>query len=197
MKRALLCLALLATALVSLVVVSAVHAAARFARSSPNPGQAVQTSPARVDIYTVRATTPDPLGTQALVLDKDQRQVDTGVTTVDPADHHHFWVDLQPGLAAGRYIVKFKTMGETDFDLDGGAFAFYIGVQPNAADRAADKALSLTTLDDPSTFTGYQRGFVEGGLTLVVAMPAIYYIWQRRKHGKPKDEIELLSGDGS
>jgi methionine-rich copper-binding protein CopC len=172
--------------------VSSLHAAARFDHASPGPEQVVEATPVRVEIWTVRATSPDPLGTQATVTDLNQQRVDTGETTVDPADHHHFWVGLQPDLPAGRYIVSFKTLGQSDFDYDGGNYAFYVKTPPTAAQLNADRTLSLTTLDDPETLTGYQRGFVEGGLGLVVALPAAYYIWQRRRHGK-RDETDPAS----
>ena len=156
-------------------------AAARFDRAVPGPEQVVAVSPARIDIYTVRATSPNPLGTQAMVVDRRSQRVDRGDTVVDPADHHHFSVGLQPNLVPGRYVVSFKTLGEADLDHDGGNYAFYVGRPPSAAELAADKGLSLTTLDDPASLSGYQRGAVEGGLTLVVGLPAIYYVWQRRK----------------
>src|SRR5579885_3055241 len=94
-------------------------AAARFDHATPGPEQVVNVSPARIDIYTVRTTSPDPLGTQAIVLDQNKARVDEGDTVVDPADHHHFWVELQPNLPPGRYVVSFKTLGESDLDYDG------------------------------------------------------------------------------
>lgn len=156
-------------------------AAARFDRAVPGPEQVVTVSPARIDIYTVRATSPNPLGTQAMVVDRLSQRVDRGDTVVDRADHHHFSVGLQPNLLPGRYVVSFKTLGEADLDHDGGNYAFYVGRAPSTAELAADTRLSLTTLDDPASLSGYQRGAVEGGLTLVVGLPAIYYVRQRRK----------------
>jgi len=167
-------------------------AAARFDYASPGPEQVVNVSPDRVNIWTVRFTSTDPLGTQAIVFDKNQGHADTGDTVVDPADHHHFWVALKPNLPPGRYVVAFKTEGEADLDHDGGNYAFYIQTTPTKADLAADSSLSLTTLDDPTNFTGYQRGVVEGGLTLVVILPAGYYIWLKRRHDHHADSPEDL-----
>ena len=164
-------------------------AAARFDHATPGPEQVVNTAPARVNIYTVRTTTPNLNGTQAIVLDHNQAEVDLGDTAVDPNDHHHFSVGLKPNLPPGRYIVSFKTMGEADYDLDGGNYAFYIGQRPSPADLAADKSLSLTTLDDPSDFTGYQRGVIEGGLTAVLLLPVGYMVY-RRKGRTEDDELE-------
>lgn len=174
-----------------------VSAAARFDRAVPGPEQVVAVSPARIDIYTVRATSPNPLGTQAMVADRLSQRVDRGDTVVDPADHHHFSVGLQPNLLPGRYVVSFKTLGEVDLDHDGGNYAFYVGRPPSTAELAADTRLSLTTLDDPASLSGYQRGAVEGGLTLVVGLPAIYYVWRWRKRkatirGDGKEELYEL-----
>ena len=43
---------------------------------------------------------------------------------------------LPPGLATGRYIVRWKSFSDEDGERDEGAFCFYVGVEPTAAQAA-------------------------------------------------------------
>ncbi|HZQ36501.1 MAG TPA: copper resistance protein CopC [Dehalococcoidia bacterium] len=184
-----------ALALLAALLSGSAQAAAIFDHASPSPGQVLRVSPASVDIYTRRPTSPDPKNTQVIVQNHDSQRVDLGDMAVDPADHHHFHVSLPPGLAPGRYIVTFKTMEEAGYDPDGGQFAFYVGVQPTPADRAADKLLTLTLPADGDAISGYQRGIVEGLLTAVIIVPvAGWYVLRRRRKGASGDG--LLPGAG-
>jgi methionine-rich copper-binding protein CopC len=185
-----------ALALLAVPVSGPAEAAAIFDHATPGPGQVLRVSPASVDIYTKRPTSPDPSETQVIVQNHDSQRVDLGDAAVDPADHRHFHVSLPPNLAPGRYIVTFKTMEEAGYDPDGGQFAFYVGVQPTPADRAADKLLTLTVPGDDEDIKGYQRGIVEGLLTAVIIVPvAGWYVLHRRRRRRSGDP--LLPGAGS
>ncbi len=185
-----------ALVLLAVLIAGSAEAAAVFDHASPSPGQVLRLSPAGVDIYTKRPTSPNPADTQVIVQNHDSQRVDLGDAAVDPADHHHFHVSLPSNLAPGRYVVTFKTMEEAGFDPDGGQFAFYVGVQPTAADRAADKLLTLTLPSDGEDIKGYQRGIVEGLLTAVIIVPvAGWYVLRRRRRGRSGEP--LLPGAGS
>ncbi len=168
-------------ALLASLSVAVAWAGARFDHSLPSPGAVLATSPARIDIYTHRTTSAAPGDTQIIAIDRNQRRVDLDNATVDPADHHHAFVGIQPNLPSGRYIVSFKTLGEVDLDHDGGDFAFYVGIQPSGPDRAADATLAVTTITGDESLSGYRRGIVEGGLTVAIGAPAAFYYIQRRK----------------
>lgn len=186
-----------ALALIALFAATSANAAAIFDHASPNPGQILRSSPASVDIYTKRPTSPLTVNTQVIVQNHDSQRVDLGDMAVDPADHHHFHVSLPPNLAPGRYIVTFKTMEEAGYDPDGGQFAFYVGVQPTPADRAADKLLTLTLPSDDDPITGYQRGIVEGLLTAVVIVPvAGWYVLRRRRKARMGEPSLPGAGNG-
>lgn len=181
--------------LLAILAAPGAAAAAIFDHASPSPGQVLRASPASVDIYTKRPTSPSPANTQVIVQNHDSQRVDLGDMAVDPADHHHFHVSLSPNLAPGRYIVTFKTMEEAGYDPDGGQFAFYVGVQPSAADRAADRLLTLTLPSDGEDIKGYQRGIVEGLLTAVIIVPvAGWYVLRRRRRRTGGES--LLPGAG-
>ncbi len=168
-------------------------AAARFDHASPAPGQVLASSPARVDVYVDIPTSASPGATQIIVADRLQQQVDRGDGAVDPHDHRHFSVDLRPNLPPGRYIVTFKTLSEHDLDHDAGQYAFYVGAQPTPAEHKADTILSVSTNDDQQgNLSGYKRGIVEGGLTLLVAVPVVFFYLQRRRRGA--NELDQLGG---
>jgi len=169
-----------------------VHAAARFDHATPAPGSVLTVPPDRVDIYTVRPTSPRSGDTQVVVLNGDRRRLDHDDSTVDPEDHHHIWVTLESNLPAGRYVVSFKTRGDVDYDHDGGEYAFYVGVQPTSADRAADAALSLTTLGGEDVLHGYQRGLVEGLAAVSIGGPvALYLVYRHYQKRKAHDGERL------
>src|SRR5579864_8501234 len=75
----------------------------------------------------------------------DGSQVDDGNTVIDDSNRLHFSVGLKPNLPAGRYLVSFKTLSDQDGEMDHGSYAFYVGVQPTAAQLAQDKTLTLTS----------------------------------------------------
>jgi methionine-rich copper-binding protein CopC len=171
-------------ALVIATTIGVARATAPFDHAVPGPGQVVASAPARVELFTRTPTSPAPGDTQVIVTGPEGSQADRNDSTVDPADHRHVIVDLKPGLPPGRYVVSFKTRGETDLEHDGGAYAFYAGTQPTAADLRADKALSLTApndLEGVPTLKGLSRGLVEGGLTVLIAGPAAVYYYMRRR----------------
>src|SRR5579883_1184435 len=161
--------------------IAAVFAKAPFDHADPGPEQVVATMPAQIDLYTASPTSPAPADTQAVVSGPDGRQADMNQSTVDPANHMHIIVPMKADLPPGRYIVSFKTAGEYDREADGGSYAFYVGRQPTAADLRADKVLTQTvppdfTLTVPG-FTGFTRGLVEGGIPLLILVPAGLYYW--------------------
>lgn len=183
-------LLLLLPAVAALLSVSLAVATARYDHSTPAPEDALPASPDRIDIFTHLATSAAPGDTQIIVIDRDQQRVDLGDVVVDAGDHRHFSVGVKPQLPAGRYVVTFKTLGESDFDHDGGDFAFYVGMQPTTADRAADRSLAVTIPSEDVNLTGYRRGIVEGGLTLVIAAPAAFYYVIKRRKGKQAVSVD-------
>jgi methionine-rich copper-binding protein CopC len=162
----------------------AASAAAPFDHATPGPEAVVAAAPGQIDIYTKDPASPNPTDTQAIVVGPDGQAANAGEATVDPADHRHIEVTLFSGLSQGRYIVEFKTRGEFDLERDGGQYAFYLGVQPTAAQRRADKGLSLTTIGgEDVSISGYQRGLIEGVIPAFIIIPAGAYYLRRRKKG--------------
>lgn len=175
-----------ATALVALRPWAA-GATAPFDHATPGPGAVVSSAPGWVDVYTRDPSSPNPADTQAIVVGPDGVAANVGAAAVDPADHRHIVVTLRSNLQPGRYIVEFETRGEFDLERDGGQYAFYLGVQPTAAQRRADKGLSLTTLGgEEVSISGYQRGLIEGVIPAFIIIPTGLYYVRRRKKGEQR-----------
>lgn len=183
MRRLPLFRAVAAAGLLCALAIAAADAAAPFDRATPGPENVVQAAPVQVDVYTKDPTSLRPADTQVIVVGPDGLQADLNESSVDPADHRHIVVPLRSDLAPGRYVVEFKTRGEFDLEQDGGQYAFYLGVQPTAAQLRADKRLSLTTLgSEEVSISGYKRGLIEGVIPAFIIIPTgLYYVRRRRK----------------
>lgn len=123
-------------------VVASAHA--RYDHSTPGPGQVLPASPARVDIYTAQDMRKVANANVIAVTNAAGMPVDSGPTVVDDSNRRHFSVPLQPNLPPGRYLVSFKTLSDQDGEMNHGSFAFYVGTQPTAAQKASDTKLTLT-----------------------------------------------------
>jgi methionine-rich copper-binding protein CopC len=71
-----------------------------------------------------------------------------GAAVLNDEDRSIMTVALAPDLASGRYVVRWRNVSDEDGDAASGAFSFYIGIQPTAADLAADAALEDVGQDE-------------------------------------------------
>jgi methionine-rich copper-binding protein CopC len=114
---------------------AAAHAA--FDHSTPAQDEVVPTAPSQVDLYFKQAVFKAAGQYYVRVFaDDGTTQVSTGDGTVDDNNRKHISAALPANLAQGRYIVKWHNVSDEDGDPDTGAFCFYIGVQPTAAQQA-------------------------------------------------------------
>lgn len=120
----------------------AASAHARYASSIPGTSEVVQASPARVEITFTEEIQKISGSYGMTVTDRGNDIVSSGPAVIDEQDRHHMSVPLAPDLPPGRYVVDWNNVSDADGDAIAGAFAFYVGVQPTAADVAADRALA-------------------------------------------------------
>ena len=161
--------ALLLAALCALSTVAVALAHAAYDHSTPGQGEVVQAAPARVDIFTKE----NMQKTQGVYFIQVQHadaalagaQVDMADTTIDDANRMHFYVDLQPNLGPGRYLVSFNNVSDDDGEADHGQFAFYVQSQPTAAQKALDAKLQITTAKADTTTSSSHTGLI---ITIVV-----------------------------
>lgn len=153
-----LCLAAAVATTLALATVAGVSAHARYDHSTPSPGQVLSTPPTRVDIYTVQDMVKQAGVNEIDVTNEAGQRVDRGDTTVDDNNRRHFYVDLQPNLPPGRYVVSFKNKSDEDGEEDHGQFAFYIGQQPTPEQKAADAQLKLTSQEENSSSGSSNNG---------------------------------------
>lgn len=122
-------------ALVALTLVlgpTSVGAHADYVRSEPAPNVVLAEPPARVDVWFTQEIFKREGANFVRVFDEQEVQVSEGNGTVDDDDRTHMFAELQSGLPAGRYIVRWMTTSDEDGDTDDGAFCFYAGVEPTA-----------------------------------------------------------------
>jgi methionine-rich copper-binding protein CopC len=114
---------------------AAAHAA--YDHSTPAKDEVVPTAPSQVDVYFKQDVFKVAGQYYVRVFADDATtQVSTGDGTVDDNNRKHISATLPANLAQGRYIVKWHNVSDEDGDPDTGAFCFYIGVQPTAAQQA-------------------------------------------------------------
>ena len=180
--------AFLLVALCSLIGVAVAMAHSRYDHSTPGQGEVVQTSPPRVDIYTVQEMAKQQ-GAYAITVERNDsgtpgQRVDTGDTVIDDANRKHFSVGLQPNQQPGRYVVSFKNVSDQDGEADHGQFAFYVGTGPTAAQKALDAKLQITSKSETTStsHTGLIISIAAGIAVLVLlAGGALWYARRPRR----------------
>ena len=134
-----------------------VFAHAAYDRSTPGRDEVVATAPARVDVWFRQDVFRQQGSNFVRVFDDQDTQVSQGDGVIDDNDRKHIYADLPPGLASGRYIVRWMTLSDEDGDTANGAFCFYVGVQPTAAQQAECSALAGGT-ETPTPNVGAASG---------------------------------------
>jgi methionine-rich copper-binding protein CopC len=114
---------------------AAAHAA--YDHSTPAMDAVVPTLPSQVDVY-FKQDVFKVAGEYYVRVFRDDgtTQVSTGDGTVDDNNRRHISATLPADLVKGRYIVEWHTVSDEDSEPDSGAFCFYVGVQPTAAQQA-------------------------------------------------------------
>jgi methionine-rich copper-binding protein CopC len=146
--------ALLLFAAVALAPPAGVQAHARYASSEPGIGEVLQTPPTEVVIeftqdlqkiagrYDIQVTSAVP------------SPVTAGPAVIDDTDRSRMSVPLQPGLAVGRYVVRWANVSDEDGDPSEGGFSFYVGREPTADELHQDGELAqIGATDEPTPVT--------------------------------------------
>jgi copper transport protein len=113
-----------------LALASGVWAHALLVHSDPGAGAVVPASPATITLSFTEA--PDPSLSIVHVLDSTGRAVDPHGARAVPGQPQELAVQLGP-LPNGVYTVSWRTVSAVDGHVAGGAFAFGVGVTPQAA----------------------------------------------------------------
>lgn len=111
-------------------IVSAHSSPVRF---DPSPGQVLTAGPAQITGWFNQTLRRDPNWTFLRVTGPNGQRVDTGEPIL-ASDRLSMTVNLQPGLAPGRYLVTWRTWSDEDGEIFGDCFTFFVGQE--AADAA-------------------------------------------------------------
>jgi copper transport protein len=115
-------------------------------RSDPEANAAVAQAPVQVQLWLSEPV--EPAFTQVKVFDSNGKQVDDGVTKVDPADPTHVQVGLS-SIGDGVYTVSWRALSTVDGHVTLGSFPFAVGTFDQAALDAASAASSQTSGSNP------------------------------------------------
>ncbi len=139
----------LAAGLMALAAATNVLGHAAPERFDPAPGAVLDAAPARADGWFIQDVRRQGDASFIKVFDADGSRVDDGSPVIDDADRRHAYVNLNPGLGAGRYMVAWQTLSDEDDELDGGCFWFFVGQA--AADAAHQAKLRIDSAEDCPT----------------------------------------------
>jgi len=128
--------ALVAVVAVTALLAGQVSAHAAYERSEPAKNAIVPAPPAQVDVYYTQDLARQQGAYFLRVFSEDGTQVSLGDGIIDDDNRRHMFATLSPGLSAGRYIVRWMNLSDEDGEADEGAFCFYVGVEPTAAQAA-------------------------------------------------------------
>jgi methionine-rich copper-binding protein CopC len=134
--------------LVAIAAPQVASAHARYKRSTPGTGEVVQASPTQVDL-TFTQDVQKVSGSYGMTVTNGQNAVvSTASAVINDQDRSKMSVQLAPNLPPGRYVVTWNNVSDADGHDETGAFSFYVGVQPSAADIVADNELAKVGADE-------------------------------------------------
>ena len=107
------------------------HAHSAYVRSNPGADAVIATSLAKVDIWFSQELFRRKGENVIHVSGSDGREVSSGETQIDDDDRTHIWVELNPNLPAGKYLVEWKNISVEDGHSTEGSFSF--SIDPHAA----------------------------------------------------------------
>ena len=134
MKRASALISAFAICTLGLSSIALAHA--RYASSTPAPGQTLATSPAAVVITFTEELAAASTGT---VTDAAGATVSTGAT-IDANDRTKLTIALKPSLPNGVYKVNWHSVSADDGDELDGSFFFGVGVPAPSTATAPNPA---------------------------------------------------------
>lgn len=128
-------------AALALMGVTSAFAHAEPSSVTPQAGAVLNTPPTRVSMETVEEMAL-VAGANDLVVTGPNGVVSENPATVDPGDHSHISVGLQPNLGPGVYTVAWKTVSGDDGDAANGTWTFTYDPtkQPSAGSTAPPTA---------------------------------------------------------
>lgn len=167
--RLLMTILLGVVASLAFVTVVAGHAAPE--RFDPAPGAVLNEGPAQVDGWFTQDIRRQEGASFIQLFDADGDQVDSGEPVIDDDDRRHMYVELEPGLGEGRYLVAWQSLSDEDDELDGGCYWFFVGQA--AADDAHEERLRINApegcpidLAEASVIFGQAEDGVEDSITI-------------------------------
>ncbi|MEX2159790.1 MAG: copper resistance protein CopC [Dehalococcoidia bacterium] len=156
-------------AFAALAIPASVSGHADYESSTPARDEVVQTAPPQVDVFFTQEVFRQEGANYVRVFNDSGDQVSEGDGVIDDDDRTHISTDLPADMPAGRYIVQWQTLSDTDGDDDTGAFCFYVQTEPTQPQRDECAAFAGEEGETPAA-TG---GATEAAPTTEATVPAI------------------------
>jgi methionine-rich copper-binding protein CopC len=138
------------------LAVATAEAHSRPIRFDPAPGVVLQSAPAQVTGYFTNELRRDPSWNFIQVKDAQGNTVSTGDVQLS-ADRLQMSIALKSGLGPGMYLVGWRSWDDTDGEIFGDCYTFFVGQA--AADAAAT---NKTRLDGGSACERLEISATEG-----------------------------------
>ncbi len=172
------------------------HAHSAYVRSNPGADAFIATSPAKVEIWFSQELFRRKGENVIHVSGSDGREVNSGETQIDDDDRTHIWVELNPNLPAGKYLVEWKNISVEDGHSTEGSFNFTIDPQAIVTSAPMEESNGIPTLTNtplpestpqpaPTTAPASANNPCAGGLAPAAGLVFFDILRRRRKQTDP------------
>ena len=172
------------------------HAHSAYVHSNPGADAVIATSPAKVEIWFSQELFRRKGENVIHVSGPDGLEISSGKTTIDDDDRTHIWVELNPNLPAGKYLVEWKNISVEDGHSTEGSFNFSIDSQAAVTSTPMGESNALPTLTNtplpastpqpvPTEAPASTNNPCAGGLAPVAGLVFFDILHRRRKQTDP------------
>ena len=172
------------------------HAHSAYVHSNPGADAVIATSLTKVEIWFSQELFRRKGENVIHVSGPDGREVSSGETQIDDDDRTHIWVELNPNLPAGKYLVEWKNISVEDGHSTEGSFNFSIDSQAAVTSTPMGESNALPTLTNtplpastpqpvPTEAPASTNNPCAGGLAPVAGLVFFDILHRRRKQTDP------------
>jgi methionine-rich copper-binding protein CopC len=179
-----------------LLFVETAYAHSAYLRSNPGTDAVITSSPTQVDIWFSQELFRRKGENTIHVSGSNGLEVSSGDTTIDDDDRTHIWVELNPNLPAGKYVVEWKNISLEDGHSSTGSFSFTIDPQAAVTSAPMQESTDIPTLTNtplpestpqpaPTEAPVSTNNPCAGGLAPVAVLVFFDILRRRRKQTDP------------
>ena len=172
------------------------HAHSAYVHSNPGADAVIATSPAKVEIWFSQELFRRKGENVIHVSGPDGLEISSGKTTIDDDDRTHIWVELNPNLPAGKYLVEWKNISVEDGHSTEGSSNFIIDPQAAVTSTPMEESNEISALTNtphpestpqsaPTEAPASTNNPCAGGLAPIAGLVFFDILRRRRKQTDP------------